>query len=360
MDFFRTQAGRHMTQAMAQERGGNMQKAHYHYLKAAEYLYKAARQVPAEEQERIVVQAEALLQRAQAVEKAGLAPPEAAAAGEAPAWLVAERPSIRFADVAGLDEVKEQIRLRLVYPFTHPEKARHYGIKQGGGLLLYGPPGTGKTMLARAVAGEIDAPFYTVKPSDIMSKWVGEAEQNIARLFQAARSTARAVIFIDEVESLMPRRRDSASTVMQRVVPQILTEMQGFEEHAGALLFVGATNEPWSLDTAALRPGRFDEKVYIPLPDLPARLRILELHTRKRPLDQDVDLEELAHLAEGYSGADLVHMCEKVADLAFLEAVQTGEDRPIAMADFLSAFQEVQPSVTAKDLARFEKFEQNA
>jgi transitional endoplasmic reticulum ATPase len=269
---------------------------------------------------------------------------------------VVERPPVRFDDVAGLDDVKEQIRLRMVYPFTHPELARRYGIKRGGGLLLFGPPGVGKTLLARAVAGEIDAPFFSVKPSDIMSKWVGEAEQNIAKLFSAARRFPRAVIFIDEVEALIPKRRRSQSTVMQRVVPQILSEMEGFERHEGALLFIGATNEPWMLDQAVLRPGRFDEKIYVPLPDFPARRRILEINLRGKPLASDVDIGELAELTEGYSGADIVNVCRKVADAAFLEAVKVGVDRPITKADFLSALHEVRPSVDLKDLRRFEEF----
>ena len=173
---------------------------------------------------------------------------------------------MRFADVAGLEDVKEEIRLRLIYPLAHPEKAQRYGIQSGGGLLLYGPPGTGKTLLARAVAGEIDAAFFTARPSELMSKWVGEAEQNIARLFDEARQCERAIIFLDEVEAMIPARRSSGSTVMQRVVPQILAELQGIRQRSSGLLFMGATNEPWALDPAVLRPGRFDARIYVGLP----------------------------------------------------------------------------------------------
>jgi transitional endoplasmic reticulum ATPase len=224
-------------------------------------------------------------------------------------WMVRERPSIRFDDVAGLEDVKEDIRLRMIYPFEHRDLAEKFGIRAGGGVLLYGPPGTGKTMLARATAGEIDAAFFKISPADILSKWVGEAEQNIQKLFEAAASEERSIVFIDEIEALVPARRDEGSSVMQRVVPQILQGMEGFEKSKNPILFMGATNVPWQLDPAVLRPGRFDEKVYIPLPDLAARRKMLEIYLGKRPVDEGVDLDALAARLEGYSGADIKYLC---------------------------------------------------
>ena len=149
---------------------------------------------------------------------------------DADKWIVKEKPKLRFDDVAGLDDVKEDIRLKMIYPFEHPELAEKFGINPGGGVLLYGPPGTGKTMLAKATAGEIDATFFRISPADVLSKWVGEAEQNIKKLFDAAAAEPRAIIFIDEIEALVPARRDEGSSVMQRVVPQILQGMEGFDE----------------------------------------------------------------------------------------------------------------------------------
>ena len=363
MQFFLTKASEHLDSGLREQQAGHVEQARHHFLKASEFLFKAAKTSEGELKVTRTRQAEALLQRAQALERAtGAAgngrPREAVAegAGEASPWLVAERPRVTFKDVAGLEAVKEQIRLRMVYPFTHPDQARRYGVKSGGGLLLYGPPGTGKTLLARAVAGEIDAAFFTVKPSEIMSKWVGEAEQNIARLFSAARDYPRSVIFIDEVEALVPKRRSSGSTVMQRVVPQILAEMEGFEQHDNALLFIGASNEPWALDSAVLRPGRFDEKIYIPLPDRAARQRILWLNLDGKPLARDVDLAELADLTQGYSGADIVHICQKARDIPFIEAVKTGQERDITIHDFLAVLQETTPSVNPKGLRKFEAF----
>ncbi|MEE9294657.1 MAG: ATP-binding protein, partial [Phycisphaerae bacterium] len=166
-------------------------------------------------------------------------------------WIVTERPDVGFDDIAGLEGVKEDIRLKMIYPAAHPELAEKYGIVTGGGVLLWGPPGTGKTMMAKAIAHELDSTFFVISPAQILSKWVGEAEQNIRKLFDAARSEESAVIFIDEVEALVPKRQGDTSTVMRRVVPQILQELEGSERKPGrARLFVGATNKPWTLDEA--------------------------------------------------------------------------------------------------------------
>jgi transitional endoplasmic reticulum ATPase len=270
-------------------------------------------------------------------------------------WMVKERPSIRFDDVAGLDEVKEDIRLKMLYPFEHPELADKFGIRAGGGVLLYGPPGTGKTMLARATAGEIDAAFFRVSPADLLSKWVGEAEQNIQKLFEAAAAAPRAIIFIDEIEALVPARRDEGSSVMQRVVPQILQGMEGFDrKSARAVLFMGATNVPWQLDPAVLRPGRFDEKVYIPLPDRPARRKMLEIYLSKRPVASAVDLDALADRLQGYSGADIKYLCDRAATIPFLRAIAHGAEAEIDGPILADVLAEMSPSVTPQMVQRYE------
>jgi transitional endoplasmic reticulum ATPase len=272
-------------------------------------------------------------------------------------WIVKERPNIRFDDVAGLDGVKEDIRLRMIYPFEHPELAEKFGINPGGGVLLYGPPGTGKTMLAKATAGEIDATFFRISAADVLSKWVGEAEQNLKKLFDAAASETRAIIFIDEIESLIPARRDEGSSIMQRVVPQILQGMEGFDEKARSpVLFMGATNVPWQLDPAVLRPGRFDEKVYIPLPDLPARRKMLDIYLSKRPLGADVDLNALATRIDGFSGADIKYLCDRAAVIPFLQSVASGKEDDISMKVIEDALADVRPSVTKEMLVRFEQW----
>src|SRR5205823_10979430 len=217
-------------------------------------------------------------------------------------------------------------KLKMIYPFEHAELAKKFGVRLGGGILLYGPPGTGKTMLAKATAGEVEATFFRVSSADMLSKWVGEAEQNIKKLFDAAAGEKRAIIFIDEIEALIPARRDEGSSVMQRVVPQILQGMEGFDKQGDrAVLFMGATNVPWQLDPAVLRPGRFDEKIYIPLPDLQARQKMLEIYLSKRPLAENVDLVTLAKRLEGYSGADIKYICDRAATIPFLRSVASGE-----------------------------------
>ena len=362
------QAMKHLDAGWAAQSDGRLEEARSHYLQGAQALLQAATASSGNLKERRAEMAERLMDHARALERqmrtadpstapSRRAPPLPVADGaDGAAFVPVEQPSVRFADVAGLEDAIDQIRIKMVYPFTHPEQAQRFGVKSGGGLLLHGPPGTGKTLLARAVAGEIDAPFFSVKPSEVMSKWVGQAEQNIDKLFATARSYPRALIFIDEVEALVPKRRSSGSTVMQRVVPQILAELEGFEEKEGALLFIGATNEPWALDPAVLRPGRFDERIYVPLPDLTARRRILGLNLRDRPLAADVDLDALADMLAGYSGADIANMCRKACAIPFIEAVEQGVERDVNMADFQQVMGQVSPSVSRQEVARYEKY----
>jgi transitional endoplasmic reticulum ATPase len=277
-------------------------------------------------------------------------------------WLVKEKPSVRFADVAGLEEVKEDIRLKMIYPFQHADLAAKFGIRPGGGVLLYGPPGTGKTMLAKATAGEIDASFFRISPADILSKWVGEAEQNIKKLFDAAANEKQSIIFIDEMEALVPARKDEGgSSVMQRVVPQILQGMEGFDKKGGQpILFMGATNVPWQLDPAVMRPGRFDEKVYIPLPDLAGRRQMLQMYLGKRPLAPDVALDEVAQLTNGYSGADMKYLCDRAATIPFLESVATGKEGVITLEVIKRVIRDTPPSVSLEALKRFDEWRTRA
>lgn len=270
-------------------------------------------------------------------------------------WIIREKPKLRFDDVAGLEDVKQDIRLKMIYPFEHAELAQKFGIRAGGGVLMYGPPGTGKTMLAQATAGQIDATFFRISPADVLSKWVGEAEQNIKKLFDAAAAEPRSIIFIDEIEALVPARRDEGSSVMQRVVPQILQGVEGFDKKAGRpILLMGATNVPWQLDPAILRPGRFDEKVYIPLPDPAARRKMIELYLGKRPVAPDLDFGSLAQRLNGFSGADIKYICDRAATIPFLESVATGNEQPITQQILDQVLKETPPSVTNEMLGRYE------
>lgn len=355
--FYLDQYERHRRKGLVNYRANNLTEARYQFLKAAEFLFKLAKESEGRIRETRMASAKKMVTLAKELrERPAKKPVKEAPKPEPP--KPTEKPGITFADIAGLEDVKEEIRIKMIYPFLHPEKAAKYRVRRGGGILLYGPPGTGKTMIARAIAAELQAPFFSIAPSDILTKWVGESEKNVDQLFATARNNDRAVIFIDEVEALTPKRRDvQEGSVMQRVVPQILGELDGFDRNEkNALLFVGATNEPWSIDGAILRPGRLDEKIYVGLPDLSARRKILELNLDGVPLDGDVALDALAARLDGYSGADLAYLSRKVCETAFREAVAGAAEGPIGAAAFEAVLDWLRPSVSDAELERFEEF----
>jgi len=360
----------HKEAGLRKLREGNVEDARYHFLTVAELLFKLGkisqgelrkvRKEKAQKFLRIVRDLDSgkapikLNQQEMPVKATDVREDDRAAE-----WLVAERPKVRFVDIAGLEEAKQEIRARMIYPYSHPEEAARYGVRKGGGILLYGPPGTGKTLLAKAVAAEIDAVFFNVVPSKIMSKWVGEAEKNVQRLFEKARNYGKAVIFIDEIESLMPKRLGSHSAVMQRVVPQFLAELEGFEKRDYDLLFIGATNVPQQLDPAVLRPGRFDVKIYVGLPNRKARAEIFRLNLDGKFISNDINYARLAKLTEGYSGADIREVCNRASQERFLKVVE-GRDQllPISMEDLERAIKRVKPSITQALIEKLEKFRQ--
>jgi transitional endoplasmic reticulum ATPase len=258
--------------------------------------------------------------------------------------VLIEVPRVRWEDIGGLDEVKQLLREAVELPLKNPDAFRRLGITPPKGILLYGPPGTGKTMLAKAVATESHANFIAAKGSDLLSKWYGESEQRIAEVFRRARQVAPAVIFLDELDSLAPRRGTAMGEphVTERIVNQLLSELDGLEELRGVVV-IGATNRPDIIDPALLRPGRFDEIIYVPVPDYRARLAIFKVHTREMPLAPDVNLEELARHTEGYSGADIAEVCRKAGRLALREDINVTE---VGMCHFEEALAQTPPSVS--------------
>ncbi len=256
-----------------------------------------------------------------------------------------EVPEVRWDDIGGLDDVKQQLKEVVEWPLKHPEAYERLGIRPPRGILLYGPPGCGKTLLAKAVATESGANFIAVKGPEILSKWVGESEKAIREIFRRARQVAPAVIFFDEIDSIAPARGFTHDTgVTDRIVNQLLAEMDGIHVLKNVVV-IGATNRADLLDKALLRPGRFDRVIYVPPPDFKGRLEILKVHTRKVPLAEDVDLEEIARKTEGYSGADLEALVREAVMIALREKFET---RPVEMRHFLRALEVVKPSLTSE------------
>ena len=259
--------------------------------------------------------------------------------------VMVQAPNVRWADVGGLDEPALRLKEGIELPLKNPGVFKKLGIRPAKGFLLYGPPGTGKTLLAKAVARESDANFIATKSSDLLSKWYGESEQQIARLFARARQVAPTVIFIDEIDSLVPARGRGMGEpqVTERVVNTILAEMDGLEE-LQSVVVIGATNRPTLMDPALLRPGRFDELIYVPVPDKAGRRRILAIHTAKMPLAKDVDLDEIADRADRFTGADLEDLVRRAGLFALRE--KGAKVKEVDMTHFAQALNASRASVT--------------
>ncbi len=256
-----------------------------------------------------------------------------------------EVPTVHWEDIGGLDEVKQQLRESVEWPLKNPKLFENMGIKPPKGVLLYGPPGCGKTLLAKAVATESEANFISIKGPEVFSKWVGESERAIREIFRKARMAAPAVVFFDEIDALVPPRgaRFGDSGVSERVISQLLTELDGIETLENVVV-LAATNRPDMVDPAVLRPGRFDRLIYVPPPDERTRLQIFKIHTRNMPLDEDVSLERLAAMTEGYTGADIAAICREAAMNAIRRNPETGGK--VKMEDFRKVMETIKPSIT--------------
>jgi transitional endoplasmic reticulum ATPase len=267
--------------------------------------------------------------------------------------VMVQAPNVGWNDVGGLDEARERLREGVELPLKDPDAFRRLGIRPAKGFLLYGPPGTGKTLLAKAVAREAEANFIATKSSDLLSKWYGESEQQIARLFSRARQVAPCVIFIDELDSLVPARGGGMGepAVTERVVNTILAEMDGLEE-LQSVVVIGATNRPNLIDPALLRPGRFDELVYVSVPDRGGRRRILSIHTGRMPLAADVDLDDLAGRTDRFSGADLEDLVRRAGLFALRQSIGATE---VTAAHFDDALRETRASVTPEMEREYEQ-----
>ncbi|MCE0557143.1 ATP-binding protein [Motilimonas sp. E26] len=268
------------------------------------------------------------------------------------------QPTTNFSDVVGLEAIKKQINKRIILPFQKPSIFQRFKKKVGGGVLLYGPPGCGKTLLARATAGECNASFFNVEVADILDMYIGESEQKLKATFDKARQEKPAVIFFDELEALAGKREHARNNATSNTISQFLTELDGFSQQNDGILVLASTNVPWAIDSAFLRPGRFDRMFFIPPPDAVAREAILKHHMTDRPMTADIAFNAIAQKTSGYSGADLANLIEMAADEAIDETIETGEETEITMKHFTQSLGQSRATTTewlttARNYARY-------
>lgn len=352
----------------------DFRKAAFHLAKAAEFALKLSDKSEGKVRRSFVVEARELVEVAEDLQakvpparKARASADEPKAAKDPSAdkgqglegdddWLVTEKPTVRLTDIAGMDDVKAKLAEMVIEPMKHPDQARAWGIRAGGGILLFGPPGNGKTTLGKAVAGELDAAFFYATGAEIRSKWHGESEQRLRKLIQAARAQPVSVLFLDDVDGLLPKRGGN-SVVDNRIVVQFLAEVGGFMESPNVLLLLGATNKPWDIDEAVFRTGRFDEKIFVGLPDLPARQFMIQQHLGQAPVDPTVNAAVLADQTGGYTGSDLVAIIQSAKRAGFRRAISGGSP-VLTAADIEGAMKTIPSSATPQMMKDYEKFAQ--
>jgi len=253
------------------------------------------------------------------------------------------RTDLKFGDVGGMEKVKDDIRMKIIHPIKNPGLFAAYGKKSGGGVLLYGPPGCGKTLMAQATTGEIEATFLAVGLHQVLDMYLGESEQKLHKIFDLARKSKPAVLFFDETDALAADRRDMRQSAGRTLINQFLAELDGAQADNEGLLVLGATNAPWQLDSAFLRPGRFDRVIFVPPPDLKAREEIALIHAKEKPL-VDFDPAAVAKATEGFSGADIKAVFDIATEAALYEAMKKGSVVPVTGKMLAKAAKEVKPS----------------
>ncbi len=360
MSFIADKKREHETAAVKALEEKDYSKAFFHTVKAAEFGLALAEQSEGTIAQRYVEDAFELIEIASELKtKAQKQAPEAAlkalmeAGGGADTgntqWILKEKPTEKLDDVAGLADVKQELRDKVIAPFLHPKDWKKFKLRKGGGILMYGPPGNGKTYIAKAIAGELDAAFINVNPYQIKDKYVGETEKNLQRLFDEARSHERCVLFLDEVDHLLSRQGSQKTGT----VKMFLSLTDGLVKNTTCLLVLAATNKPWMLDEAVIRPGRIGTRIYVGPPDKAAREALVALNMENVPLAEDVAFTEIAEQTEDFSGADITELCERAKLLAFNRQIAAKTNELVANNDFREALEKVRPSVTLEMIDKY-------
>lgn len=363
------------------QRRGNIDGARQLYREAALYLCKMAELESGETRKQRIYHAEQVMNLANNLSEAkpGVSndapgsnkpaicgnngaipnPLDQQAADDNP-WKSEGIPDTTFDDVVGMEDVKELIRSRVIDQIKYPELYAQYGLKGGTGVLLFGLPGTGKTTIARAIAHEINAPLYTVLLSDVLSKWVGESEKLIKQLFEKARSSKTSLIFFDDFDSLGMQRQDDGNH-NNKIIVELINQMDGFKKNQNTIVLLAATNKPWMIDSALMRPGRFEHHIYVPLANHDARIILIKKNLGEVPVEEGLDYDRISDLLKGYNGADIVSVVKGAKVRALQrskEMLDKGEDgtSPVSEIDFEEAANAHKSSVDPQDVARLREY----
>lgn len=364
MAFLNDQLRDHGKRSAAARLAGDLAKAAVYAAKAAQAALGLAEQCSGQVAARYVEEAEAWLDAAEdmlsgrqpkAPDKAPDKTPGDGGDGDNRPWQPMPDTGVRFADIAGLADAKQAIHDMIIAPLSSLDSARALGVKAGGGVLLFGPPGNGKTMIAQAIAGELAAPFYYATGAEIRSKWHGESEQRLRSLFLAALANPVAVLFLDEIEAIFPRRGHN-SPVDNRIVTQFLAEIGGFTRHDNVLLMLGATNRPWDIDDAVFRTGRFDRKIYVGAPDTAARREILARLLRNVPGGDTIPLDQWAERLDAFTGSDIAGLVNAAKHSALRRCLDNDAPPAINEDDLNAALPTITASATPALIKQYEQF----